>query len=343
MKRNSMNLLLALLLAAALVLTGCGTGGNAAPANTTPADGTPQGGENGGLIPAVVGYWGGTCESPIFVAYEQGFFEEAGLDVELLKITGDVAILMANDELDAFELTPDKFKPMEQGLELVITDSLHIGCIQGAASVESGIKTVADLEGKRVAAVVGSIPQIQISSEMVKAGKDPSKVTWLTYPNAQMELALDQGEIDAFAAYDPFPEMAVQNGKTKFFSNTFDEGLKDYLCCFVGMNAKTLQKNPEIGKRMSAAFKKACEYLEAHPEEAGKMAMEKGYIAGDAALNAQLITDYTWIAGDEDILKKSFVEIWHQIARAGAMEGAPADLDAYIDSLYNKMVDYMGE
>ncbi len=158
-----------------------------------------------------------------------------------------------------------------------------------------------------------------------------------------MNNILDQGEIDAFAAYDPWAEIAVQNGKTKFFSNTFDEGLKDYLCCFVGMNAKTLERNPEIGKRMSAAFKKACEYLEEYPEEAAKLAMDKGYIAGDAALNAQLIKDYTWIAGDEEILKSSFVEIWNQIARAGAMEDAPGDLDAYIEGLYEKMVDYMGE
>ncbi|MEM5818712.1 MAG: ABC transporter substrate-binding protein, partial [Desulfitobacterium hafniense] len=60
MKRKSMGLLLVLLLAAALVLTGCSAGGNATPANTTPPDNTPQTGENRDLIPAVVGYWGGT-------------------------------------------------------------------------------------------------------------------------------------------------------------------------------------------------------------------------------------------------------------------------------------------
>ncbi len=343
MKRNRLSLLLVLLLAAALVLTGCSGGGNATPANTTPADNTPQTGENRDLIPAVVGYWGGTCESPIFVAYEKGFFKEAGLDVKLLKITGDVAVLMANDELDAFELTPDKFKPMEQGLELMIIDSLHKGCIQGAASKESGIQSVADLEGKKVAAAIGGIAQIQIASEMVKLGKDPKKVTWLSYPNAQMEQALDQGEVDAFATYDPFPEMAVQNGKTKFYSNTFDPGLKDTLCCFIGMNKRTLDANPEIGKRMSQAFTKACEYLEEKPDEAAQMVMDKGYIAGDAALNAQLIKDYTWIAGDKKTVDDSFREIWHQIARAGALEKAPADLDTYIDGLYVQMVSFMGE
>ena len=266
-----------------LILAGCGT------TATSDRNTENQGSGDNDLLHAVVGYWGGTCESPIFVAYEKGYFKEVGLDVELLKINGDVAVLMANNQLDAFELTPDKFKPMEQGLELKIIDSLHKGCIQGAASTASGIKSVADLEGKTVAAAVGGIAQIQISSQMVKLGLDPNKVNWVSYPNAQMEQALNQGEIDAFAAYDPYPEMAVQNGKVRFYSNTFDEGLKDYLCCFIGMNQKTLEANPEIAKRMSKAFKKACEYLAGNPPEAAQMEMEKGYIAGEATLNAQLI------------------------------------------------------
>lgn len=319
-----------------MILTGC--------SNDNAKDGEgDDAGANGDMIPAIVGYWGGTCEAPIYVAYENGYFEEAGLDVELLLITSDVDLLMANDELDAFELTPDKFKPIEQGSELRIIDSLHIGCIQGAASVESGIETVADLEGKRVAATVGSIAQIQISSEMVKLGLDPKKVEWLSYELPMMEAALDAGEVDAFAAYDPWPEIAVENGKVKFYSNTFDEGLAEYLCCFVGMSKKSLEENPEMAARMSKAFAMACDYISENPEETAKMAIEKGYIAGTPELNSKLIGDYIWVAGDEELLNNSVKEIWMQIYRAGAMEDAPEDIDSYIEDLTNKMVSYHGE
>lgn len=335
---RKISLVLAVMLMATLVVSGCGAG---TKSSGNPAQGN-QSAEPGGDLKAIVGYWGGTCESPIFVAHENGYFKDAGLDVTLLKITSDVKLLVANNAIDAYELTPDQFKPIEQGLEVRIIDSVHIGCIQGAASAQSGIKTVADLEGKKVAATIGSIPQIQISSQMVKLGLDPKKVEWVTYPNNQMEDALNKGEIDAFAAYDPFPEIAIQNGNTRFYSNTYDEGLKEYLCCFLGMNANTLERNPEIAKRLVQAFGRACEYLEEKPQEAAKMAVEKGYIGGTVELNAKLIDDYTWTSNNKKLLDDSVAEIWNQIDRAGALQDAPADKAAYIAKISKDMVRYMG-
>jgi len=318
-----------MILSLALVLTGCGSnsGSNQDEGNSTANGNSAESGK------VIVGYWGGTCEAPIYVAYENGYFAEEGLDVELLKITKDVAPLMANNELHVFQLTPDKFKPMEQGLDVKIVDGLHTGCIQGAASVESGIKSVADLEGKTVAAEVGSIAQIQISSQMVKLGLDPKKVNWVTYPLPQMELALKKGEIDAFACYDPYPEIAVQNGAVKFYSNTFDEGLAEYYCCFLGINGTFLKENPETCKKVVRAFSKAAKYLEEHPYEAAQMAVEKGYIAGTPELNGKLIDDYKWITGDKELAYNSILEIWNQIDRAGALEKGK-DKKALADSMF---------
>ncbi len=297
------------------------------------------------LLPATIGYWGGTCEAPIYVAHEQGYYQTCGIDDTLLQITTDVTPLLANDELDCFQLTPDKFKPIEQGLEVKVTDSVHKGCIQGATTKDSGIESVADLEGRTVAAATGSIPQIQIASQMVKLGLDPSKVNWVTYPTAEMELALDQGEVDAFASYDPYAEIAVENGKVKFFSNTDDEGLKEYLCCTLGVSQRTIDRNEEIAERLSKANKMACEYLTDNPDDAAQMMIDKGYVAGTVELNATLIKEYTWVPGDEQLLNDSVTEIWHQIARAGALEDAPTDssgLDEYIQKLTDGMIQYEG-
>src|ERR1051326_7243978 len=60
----------AVLVCAALLLMGCGSGSKP----TATASNRVR-----------VGYIGLTCEAPIFTAYEKGFFKEEGLDVTLVK------------------------------------------------------------------------------------------------------------------------------------------------------------------------------------------------------------------------------------------------------------------
>jgi len=341
--REKVMLIMAIALAAVMLLSACAPAAPATPATPTApaADASSDGEED--LIPAIVGFWGGTCEAPIFVAYENGFFRDAGLDVQMLRITQDVSVLMVNNELDSFMLTPAVFKAMQQGLELIIIDTLHIGCIQGVATPESGILTPADLEGRTVGVEqIGGIGQIQASSQMVLSGADPSTVDWRVFPNPQLELAMERGEIEAFIAFDPWAEIAMQNGMVRFFSNTHDEGLKEFFCCFLGMSSRSLEANPEMGRRLSQAFARACAYIEENPDEVAEMMIDRGYVAGDVELNAQLLRDYTWLAGNYEMLRSSFFEIWRQIYRAGALGSTPDDLEAYIQAMYETMVVFKG-
>ncbi len=336
------------------VLAGCSNGSSSASGSASgsaSAEASASGSASSSAAAnnkVILGYWGGTCEMPIYVGYENGFFEEAGLDVEVMKITEDVAPLMANGDLDCFELTPDKFKPMEQGLECVIIDSLHYGCQQGVASADSGITSFKDLEGKKVAATIGSISQIVLAAQMKEAGLDPDKVDWMTYKNAQMQQALESGEIDAMAAYDPWPDIILENvpGSVRYYSWTYDDALKNTLCCFVGMSTKRLKENPELGKMLSEGFKKSADWIRANPEEACDLAINAGYVPVNTDtgftrdMMIQEVTDYRFISGDKKVIDDSFMQIWKWIAAAGAMEDAPADLDKYImEDLYSKMVN----
>src|SRR5438132_8476499 len=65
-------------------------------------------------------YLGLTCEPPIFVAYENGFFKEEGLDVELIKSDWDS--MRDGLGLGRFHATHHLImylmKPMEAGLDV---------------------------------------------------------------------------------------------------------------------------------------------------------------------------------------------------------------------------------
>lgn len=330
------------------LLAGCAQSGSKEGAQESSSEGASEAPQK-----VVLGYYSGVCEAPIYIGIEKGFFEEAGLDPETLVITNQKpAALIANDQLDSYELTPDTFMAMKEGAEYCIIDSLHVGCVKGVARPEMNIKSWRDLEGKTLGGKPSSIAAIQIASLMAQAGMDPASVTWKKYDSKPMyEKAMWDGEIDGFCAYDPWCDIAELNGAVKFFDNGADEELKDYLCCFVGMNTKTLAADPEIGRKLSQGFKKACEYLQENPEECAELIIEKGYVPVDtdsgftAEICAKEIKEYNWIAGDEDMLKKSFEKIWMDIYYSGNLTDVPEGTkpEDYInDTLYKQMVNYCG-
>lgn len=309
---------------------------------------------------AVIGYWGGTCEAPIFVAYAKGYFAEEGLEPELtlLDAQGGTSsdTLVAKGEVDCYELTPDKFKPIQQGLTMRIVDSLHKGCIEGATTDKS-IKTVDDLEGKKVAVnAEGTIAQLMISGRMAQHGKDPDKVDWVVYQNPLMDDAMRKGEIDAFSAYDPFADLSVAKGggSHKFWSWHEDDESKDYLCCFVGVNSLSMDKSETLAPKLARAFKKANEFITENPEEAADIIIDGGYVevGGDNGFTRDIMVDeikaYTWISGDKQTIDDSFKWIWEQIWYAGGVEDKDITSIEKLDEwamgdLYDAMVKYSGE
>src|SRR6266705_5557938 len=97
-----------------------------------------------------VGYIGLTCEAPIFMAVEKGFFKEEGLDAELVKCSwANYKDVLA---LGGFDMTHHLvmyfLKPIEQGLDVKFTGGIHRGCLRVQAGANSNIRTVKDLRGK---------------------------------------------------------------------------------------------------------------------------------------------------------------------------------------------------
>lgn len=280
----------------------------------------------------VLGYYGGTCEAPLFIAYENGYFEEQGLDVELTMVTQDTAMLVSTNKIDAIMITPALFPGMAEGLDMKILDAAHTGCIQGATKPDSGINSAADLKGKKIGvAAEGDVPQLQLSEEMRQAGLDPeTDVEWVVYPDPQLEMALEKGEIDAFASWDPFTTMAVENGYKLYFSTTTDEFFKNDICCFYAMNPKTLENNPDLGKKFIAALSQAHEFITTKPEEAANIIIDKEYTVGDVDMTAKLLGDYEWVSNDKARDEESIKKILSWCKNGGAI-AKDVDPDKFIE------------
>jgi NitT/TauT family transport system substrate-binding protein len=308
-------------------------------------------------LPAVVGYWGGTCEAPIYVAFEKGYFAECGVDAEPLLITAGTAEPLANGELDFFQATPNFFPMIKNGVPVKLIDNVHTGCIQGVARADTGIANVRDLEGKTVGTFAAQdMGQIFLSSAMTKAGADYTKVNWVVYGGGPATLAaLFSGEIDAFAHFDPYPEVAEMLGATKIFNNAIDTPFSGYTCCFLAMNQLTLDKTdgPELARRVAKAFQMADEFIMANPGEAARIIQDGGYVVSSETIlqnfgyeaptaeqtvdiHERLLSSYYFGGGDKASYDKSLRANWDICNDAGALDDAPADekeYETYVEGL----------
>ncbi|MDS1030224.1 ABC transporter substrate-binding protein [Bacillota bacterium LX-D] len=295
MKRFHQALAVSLVLVLIFALAGCSRGAKPADNSNAQSTDTAKQYKYGKLKIQALG--GAVCGAPAYVAYEKGFFAEEGFDVEL--VSGTMETNKTGLATGEFTVTNGDFvwfTSIQQGLDLRVIGGLHKGCIRLVVPPGSSIKTAADLKGKTIGVdEIGGVPMAVASVVAANAGLDPQKdVKWLAYPLDQLEESIKKGEVDAFAAWDPFGKLAEVNSNYTVLSSISEDPIfKGRSCCFLYASGKEVDANPEKVRAIARAYQKATEWIAAHPEETAKLEIEKKYVAADnAELVTQLIKDY---------------------------------------------------
>ena len=185
----------ALALAAALLLAGCAGAGDP-PVETDDDD------DEGLTEVKLQLQWLPQAQfAGYFAAIDQDFFEEEGLDVEIIPSGGDIVPqdALANGDVDfAIAWVPKVLGSIEAGANL--TDIAQIFQRSGTLQVswaDSGIETVADFEGKKIGSW-GYGNEWEIFAAMAAEGLDSTTVEIITQ-DFNMNAFL-QGDIDAAQA-----------------------------------------------------------------------------------------------------------------------------------------------
>lgn len=253
---------------------------------------------------------GGACGAPSYIAYEKGFFKEEGLDVEL--VSGTLEENKTGLATGQFIVTNGDFQwfpSIQQGMDLKVIGGLHKGCIKIVVPPESKIKSIKDLAGKNIGIdEIGGTPMAVTTVALSNAGIDPEKgVTWKTYPLDQLTEAVKKGEIEAYAAWDPYGVLAEKNDNYKVLLDIGKDPLfAGKSCCFLYASGNKIAENPEKVQAIARAYKKATEWIKNNPREAAQIEIDKGYVATD---NIDLLTEllssydfeYTTESAKEDV------------------------------------------
>jgi NitT/TauT family transport system substrate-binding protein len=182
-----------LALTAALVFTACSASGGGSGETESAGDLTP--------IKLQLQWLPQGQFAGYFAAQELGYFEDEGLDVEIIPSGGDIVPqdALANGDVDyAIAWVPKVLGSIEQGANL--TDIAQIFQKSGTLQVsfaDSGIDSVADFEGKKIGSW-GFGNEWEIFAAMAAEGLDATTVQIITQ-DFNMNAFL-QGDIDAAQA-----------------------------------------------------------------------------------------------------------------------------------------------
>ncbi len=127
---------------------------------------------------------------------------------------------------------------------------------------DSPIHTVADLRGKRVAATPGTDPGIFLLRALDAAGLSRADITLVPLQHADGRLALDRGDVDAWAGLDPFMALAEAQSHDRLFFR--DRALVTPGTLLV--REAYAAEHPERVAQVLAAYERGRAWARANPE-----------------------------------------------------------------------------
>ena len=263
-------------LAAVLAVGGCGgdDGGGEAAAG---AGGKPVTVKMASLAVA--------SDAAMMLGREKGFFEDEGIDLQVATVgAGGAAVApavlkgeydVAGGGIDGPVLGAAKGLP----LKVIGSDGAPVskgttppeGTEKGTTGIavpaDSPIRSVADLAGKKMAAItITGLQYLCIAGAAENAGVDPKQLKILEIPPPEMLPALQSKRVEAAALVEPFITIARKQGM-RIIDDPCVDAIPGAIQAGYFTSEKWAKENPETATKLAEALQRSNEYANEHPDE----------------------------------------------------------------------------
>ncbi|UOR02647.1 aliphatic sulfonate ABC transporter substrate-binding protein [Leucobacter allii] len=147
-----------------------------------------------------------------YVADEQGFFEDRGVDVELSNFNADADVnaALAAGRLDMANVGAQAaLQFIEEGVDVSIVLMLDSATTADAILSGAGVEEVADLAGKSVAFERGATSEILLAEALEEAGLSFDDIEVVEASADKVAPMLLAGRVDAGVTYEPYVSEAL--------------------------------------------------------------------------------------------------------------------------------------
>ena len=221
-----------------------------------------------GRLPITIGYQ----EKPdwlLFVARDLKLFEKAGLAPTFLKfIAGPPMIAaMQNGSIDLASVGSEAFLiGLSQGVDWVMIGINPEGAYsQGlVARKDSGIKTPADLPGKRIGLFKETTAQFGLMMMMRQHGIHPNQVTLVEMSPEEQLVALANRKIDAAMTWEPWIQRMLHEANARIITTEGNVGIYTNVDGY-SVQRQWLRQNRETALRFLRALLLANDVVQKDP------------------------------------------------------------------------------
>jgi len=195
---------------------------------------------------------------------------------------------------------------------------------------KSEITKVADLKGKRVAVTRGTDPHIFLVRALAEAKLTEKDVRLVLLQHADGRLALERGDVDAWAGLDPLMAAAEVESGAKLFHRK----AADNTWGILNVREAFAKDNPALVRKVLAAYEQARTYALANPAELKKTLVAYTKLS-DAVIERQLTRTELTHSSIGSAQAETIIAAGLALQEAGVVP-AKTDVKAVVDDLLDR-------
>jgi len=230
-------------------------------------------------------------------------FVPAGYQVEVLPFETPTecknAVMTKSADFGAFGIAA-AILGAAAGEPLVVIAST---CNRGMAIIakkDSGINSLKDLKGKRVALFPGTTQEVFFLERLKMEGMTIKDVEPVRVSFSEMHIALARGDVDAYVGAEPAPGVSLSSGIGQLVEYPYSTPMGSLNMVF-GTHRDTIATRPELVKVMIGIHQRATDYAASNKDAliamaAGKLGQKKEALEASVP-NVEL----TWRLGPKEV------------------------------------------
>jgi len=284
LKRN-IAILLCMMVILAFAATGCSNNSYNVPGVSpsgdidSPEQDKPSANTELTKINFVLDWVPNTNHTGIYVAKVKGYFEEEGLDVDIIQPGESSADQLVASNTAQFGISYQEGVTFARasGVPLVSLAAVIQHNTSGFGWLKNkGMESPKDFEGKKYGGWGSEVEEAMVKQIVKDAGGDPNKVQILTTGTSDFLQASETGQIDFAWIFEGWDLINVRNKgvEINYISLRELSDVFDYYTPVIVTNENNINNNPELVEKFMRAAQKGYQFAIENPDEAAECLLQ---------------------------------------------------------------------